>query len=210
MQNTRDRILETALKLFASDGYEAVSVSTIAGALGMTKGALYRHFQSKRHIFDSILARMEAQDAQQAQNCQLPEGTRAEMKAAYEGTSIEQIIEFSKLQFRYWTQDSFASAFRRMLTLEQYRSEKMNALYQQYLGSGPLGYVQDLFSCIGLDAPEQRALDFYGPMFLMYTVYDGANEKEQVLQTFDAFMERQRIILTRALHTESEAPVSHT
>ena len=44
MENTKERILLTALELFARDGYEAVSVSTIAGALGMTKGALYRHY----------------------------------------------------------------------------------------------------------------------------------------------------------------------
>ena len=48
-----------ALHLFAKDGYEAVSVSAIAGELGMTKGALYKHYRSKRDIFDSILARME-------------------------------------------------------------------------------------------------------------------------------------------------------
>ena len=35
MENTKERILLTALELFARDGYEAVSVSTIAGALGM-------------------------------------------------------------------------------------------------------------------------------------------------------------------------------
>ena len=41
------------------DGYEAVSVSQIAGELDMTKGALYRHYKSKRDIFDCIVQRME-------------------------------------------------------------------------------------------------------------------------------------------------------
>lgn len=31
MTDTKERILQTALRLFAEDGYEAVSVSTIAG-----------------------------------------------------------------------------------------------------------------------------------------------------------------------------------
>ena len=60
MENTKERILLTALELFARDGYEAVSVSTIAGALGMTKGALYRHYANKRAIFESIVKRMAA------------------------------------------------------------------------------------------------------------------------------------------------------
>ena len=37
MGDTKERILQTALDLFARRGYEAVSVSDIAGALGMTK-----------------------------------------------------------------------------------------------------------------------------------------------------------------------------
>ena len=63
MSNTKEEILITALHLFAADGYEAVSVSKIAGELGMTKGALYKHYRNKRHIFDSITERMEQKDA---------------------------------------------------------------------------------------------------------------------------------------------------
>ncbi|WP_243112848.1 helix-turn-helix domain-containing protein [Mediterraneibacter butyricigenes] len=36
--------------MFAQNGYETVSVSRIAGELGMTKGALYRRYQNKREI----------------------------------------------------------------------------------------------------------------------------------------------------------------
>ncbi|MFR5796203.1 MAG: helix-turn-helix domain-containing protein [Christensenellales bacterium] len=38
------------LRLFAQEGYEAVSVSQIAGELGLTKGALYRHYANKQAI----------------------------------------------------------------------------------------------------------------------------------------------------------------
>ena len=47
MGNRKEEILIVALHLFARDGYEAVSVSQIAGELDMTKGALYRHYKSK-------------------------------------------------------------------------------------------------------------------------------------------------------------------
>ena len=50
MGNRKEEILIVALHLFARDGYEAVSVSKIAGELDMTKGALYRHYKSKRDI----------------------------------------------------------------------------------------------------------------------------------------------------------------
>ena len=72
MQDTKEKILLAALKLFAQDGYKAVSVSQIAGALGMTKGALYKHYKNKRDIFAHIVAHMEAQDAQEASEHQVP------------------------------------------------------------------------------------------------------------------------------------------
>ena len=66
MANRKEEILIVALHLFARDGYEAVSVSQIARALGITKGALYCHFKSKRDIFDCIVQRMEQGDSEQA------------------------------------------------------------------------------------------------------------------------------------------------
>lgn len=206
MQNTRERILEAALNLFAADGYEAVSVSTIAGALGITKGALYKHYPSKRHIFNSILNRMETQDAQQADDFQLPQDTLDKMEDDYAKASIENIIAFSKGQFRYWTENRFAASFRKMLTLEQYRSDEMNQLYQQYLGSGPLGYMEDLFRSIGLDAADEKALAFYGSMFLLYSIYDGApaDQKTAVYQAFDAFMDIQYAQLYKEMNDKKE------
>ena len=79
MGQTKEKILITALELFAQNGYEAVSVSDIAGQLGITKGALYKHYTNKRAIFDCIIARMERQDAQRAGEFALPEGILAQM-----------------------------------------------------------------------------------------------------------------------------------
>ena len=186
MSDTKEKILSAALSLFARDGYEAVSVSMIAGELGITKGALYKHYKNKRDIFDSILRIMEQRDAENAIACSMPEGTIEAMPEAYERSSIEDLITFGKQQFRYWTEDPFAASFRKMLTVEQYRSEEMNGLYHQYLGTGPLHYVADL-----LGSPAE-ALAFYGPMYLLYSVYDAADDKASVFALLDAHLERWR------------------
>ena len=119
MQDTKEKILLAALKLFAQDGYKAVSVSQIAGALGMTKGALYKHYKNKRDIFAHIVAHMEAQDAQEASEHQVPEGTLAEDTAAYAATPFSHILTYSQSMFHYWTHDPFAAPVRKLLTLEQ-------------------------------------------------------------------------------------------
>lgn len=189
MGETRERILLASLRLFARDGYEGVSVSDISGALGMTKGALYRHYRSKRDIFDAIVRRMEQRDLEQARVYGVPEGPAPQMADAYRNADRASVVSFAKAMFRYWTEEPFAAQFRRMLTLEQFRSEEMSALYQRYLVSGPLDYMTDLLAGMGCDRPRQAAAAFYGPMFLLYSVYDGADDPESVTGLLDNLLD---------------------
>lgn len=92
MSDTRERILMTALHLFARDGYEAVPVSAIAGELGMTKGALYKHYKNKRDIFDSIVERMYQIDAERARKYEVPQEKYEIQPKAYENQSVENVI----------------------------------------------------------------------------------------------------------------------
>ncbi len=196
MSNMKERILMTALRQFAACGYEAVSVSDIAGELGVTKGALYKHYRSKQDILDSILARMERRDEEQARRFGLPEGPPEHTERAYSEASVDRIIEFSKAMFRYWTEDGFASLFRRMLTLEQFRAPEMGKLYRQYLTEGPLDYVTELFAALALPQPQRAAAELYAPMFLLYSLYDEAKEKREVTALLDAVLENARERLT--------------
>lgn len=185
MRNRKEEILIVALHLFARDGYEAVSVSQIAGELAMTKGALYRHYQSKRDIFDSIVKRMEQQDSAQASDYDMPEEDKEKMPEKYETVSPDDFVKYSKSMFTYWTEDDFASSFRKMLTIEQFRSEEMQKLYQQYLAAGPVSYVKDLFESMGMSRAKDRAAGFYAIMYLYYSIYDGADDKEKVKEEFE-------------------------
>ncbi|MEJ8642688.1 TetR/AcrR family transcriptional regulator [Streptomyces sp. MS1.HAVA.3] len=52
--DTRQRIQDVALELFAEQGYEKTSLREIAERLGVTKAALYYHFKTKEDIIISI------------------------------------------------------------------------------------------------------------------------------------------------------------
>ena len=190
MGNRKEEILIVALQLFARDGYEAVSVSQIAGELDMTKGALYRHYKSKRDIFDSIVKRMEQQDSEQARENEVPEESIEKTSEEYQNVSFDDFVEYSKSMFEYWTEDDFASSFRKMLTIEQFRSEGMQKLYQQYLVSGPAGYVKDLFKNMKIKDPEENAVKFYANMFFYYSVYDGAADKAKAKCQFEQMLDK--------------------
>ena len=111
---------------------------------------------------------------------------------AYLHTPIEKIRAYGMAQFDHWTKDPFASNFRKMLTLEQYRDPKLAQLYHDYLATGPTGYMAAIFRKLtpSDDAAMQLALEFYGPMFLLYSVYDGAGERESVAPMLCAHIDR--------------------
>ena len=190
MGNRKEEILIVALHLFAREGYEAVSVSQIAGELDMTKGALYRHYKSKRDIFDCIVHRMEQQDGERARENEVPEESIEKTPEEYQNVSLDDFVEYSKSMFEYWTEDDFASSFRKMLTIEQFRSEEMQNLYQQYLVSGPAEYVKDLFKNMEIKNPEEKAVKFYANMFFYYSVYDGATDKTKAKCQFEHMLDK--------------------
>ena len=54
-EDTRQKILDKALELFAAKGYDSVSVGEIAQAVGIKAPSLYNHFPGKQAIFDAII-----------------------------------------------------------------------------------------------------------------------------------------------------------
>lgn len=65
----------------------------------MTKGALYRHYKSKRDIFDSIVACMKQGDSDQAEEYDMPEDDKDNMPEKYEKVSLDDFLEYSKSMF---------------------------------------------------------------------------------------------------------------
>ena len=182
--DTKERILETTLELFAQSGYLGTSMSDIAKELGITKGALYKHYTSKQEILDSIVERMNKMDYERAEEYEMPETEPDGFAEAYLQTPIEKVRTYSMAQF--------SSNFRKMLTLEQYRDPKLAQLYHDYLATGPTEYMAAIFRKL-TDSDEtamQLALEFYGPMFLLYSVYDGADEKESIAPQLRTHIDR--------------------
>ncbi len=54
---TTGELLDAARRLFAADGYPATSLDDVVRAAGVTKGALYHHFEDKRDLFRAVFER---------------------------------------------------------------------------------------------------------------------------------------------------------
>ena len=189
---TKERILETALELFAQSGYLGTSMSDIAARLGITKAALYKHYAGKQEILDRIVQRMNELDAARAAAYEMPGAAAEGFAQAYLNTPLDRIRAYSTAQFDHWTKEPFSANFRKMLTLEQYRDARLAQLYQENLASGPVKYMAAIFRPL-TDSDEtamQLALNFYGPMYLLYSVYDGAADQSAVAPLLEAHIDR--------------------
>ena len=54
-ENRKKSIIQTAMKLFAENGFESISVSTIAKKSGISKGLMYNYFESKETLLKEII-----------------------------------------------------------------------------------------------------------------------------------------------------------
>ncbi|GAA4428325.1 TetR/AcrR family transcriptional regulator [Georgenia halophila] len=58
---TRQTLVDEARRLFAGRGYGEVGLSAVVEAAGVTKGALYHHFDGKAQLFRAVLAQVQAE-----------------------------------------------------------------------------------------------------------------------------------------------------
>ena len=207
MNGTKEQILLTALELFSQRGFDAVSVSDIAGKLGITKGALYRHYTSKQDIFEKIVERMYRIDAERAKQYCLPEKLFTDSPESYCQICWDSIAGFTIAQFHFWTEDSFAASFRRMLTIEQYSRAEMGQLYRSCLSQGPVSYLEDIFremmkaGTLRPGDPGQLALVYFAPLFLLIQLSDSSQPPEEAERLL-----RQHIEDFRIRYTTEEKP----
>jgi len=188
-KDTRQMILDEALNLFAINGYEGVTVADIAKAVGIKAPSLYKHYKSKQDIFDAILVEMEERYKKQVTPMQMNGMDADKDMGLFMNISEEQLIPMGKELFLYFLHDDYTLKFRRMLTIEQYSSQNLSALYAKQYIDDPLTYQGMLFGILtGTGSMKQEnpriiALHFYAPMFLMLTLCDCHPEREKEVLT---------------------------
>lgn len=82
---TRNALIEAARALFAERGYADVGTEEIVRAAGVTRGALYHHFDGKRDLFEAVYERIEAELAQRIAGGALGGGVAEPLEAMRAG-----------------------------------------------------------------------------------------------------------------------------
>ena len=116
MENTtKEKILDAALVSFAENGYKGTNLRDLAAGLGLSKSALYRHYESKEDIWNAVLDRMEAYYVARFGS---PENTPPAPK------SCDELLAMTMRMLDFTMHDQKVILTRRLLLTEQFRDER--------------------------------------------------------------------------------------
>ncbi len=98
----QERILEAALRAFATVGFQSTSVAAIAADAGVSTGNVYRYFDSKQTLFDTVLPetfprsleRLIRARLRAARGSRDPAAVRRAGSSAYRAVA-DELVEFS-------------------------------------------------------------------------------------------------------------------
>ena len=186
--NTKREILEASLELFSVQGFEATSISQIAGAVGIRKASLYSHFESKQAILDALVqAVLEEYVAHSI-------FAKADWKQDTHNLPVtpNAAVQMIQGQIRFILHDPMISRARKMLVIEQFQNPKLAQLQTKQNYSDVLGYFTGLIKGLiqkGIltgDDPEIMAAQFCLPISVWINLCDREPDREpEVMELVD-------------------------
>lgn len=190
---TKEKIIDEALTLFSTKGYKGTSVKAIAEAVGIKDSSLYKHFKSKKEIFDTIVAEMQNRMSVLTLQVGLPSGQDCGTEAkAYGELTVDGLKVLSRQIFLFYLKDSFVSRFWKLAIMEQYHSPDIYAVYRRIFMEDSIAYLTNLFremirqKYLTAFDPEMMAMNFYCPIFFLLIKYTGdAKGESEALTALD-------------------------
>lgn len=183
-EDTKQKILDKALELFSTHGYDSVSVGEIAKAVGIKAPSLYNHFPSKQAIFDAIVESTAAKYEADTGKIDIHVQNVSQDIPVF--TEITEDVLFEKVRqiFEYSLHNEQISSFRRMMTIEQFRSSELAALYSKRYVDRVLAYHAGIFRAliavdeIRAEDPDTLAMMYVAPVLTLIAVCDRQPERE--------------------------------
>ena len=185
-KETKDRILNEALVCFAENGYKGTNLRDFAAGMGLSKSALYSHFESKEAIWDALIQRMEEY---------YQEGFGAAAQLPQIPDSCEELIAVTKRMIDFTIHDEKIILTRKLLCKEQFRDDRVKKLATEHFLSGTKGIFAAIFEKMmekGLlkkEDPDLLAFLYTSPVTSLIHYCDREPEKEpEIMQQIDALL----------------------
>ena len=185
-KDTKERILAAALELFSKNGYAGTNIRELTASLGFVKSAMYKHFERKEDIWNTLLDEMIVYyDTHFGSPEHLPPVP----------DTLEGLAEMTRQMVDFTVHDEKVVMTRKLLTIEQFRDERARDLATKHFLTG----LKDMFTPIfqglmdkGLirrDDPSMVALAYTAPISSLIHMCDREPEKtEGTMAQVDAFV----------------------
>ena len=192
---TKDRVLDSALTLFADKGYDGVGVDLIAENAGIKGPSLYKHFKGKEDILDALIEKAE-------NYYEVNFGSENHLGAI--PSSMDELITLSLKRIEFTLHDPMIKKVRRMLTMEQFRSSRIAVLTTKYNMESVQGIYCRLFQSMmnsGImrkSDPVLLSMSFTAPVSLLIQMCDREPEREReamkrIVEYFRWFAEENKV-----------------
>lgn len=187
MKNTtKDKILDEALILFAENGYNGTNLRDLAARLGLSKSALYKHYESKEAIWNALLDRMtDYYEERFGSTKHLPSLPK----------SLEELFVMSMKMLEFTVYDERVILTRKLLLTEQFRDERVCKLATQYFIHSNKNIFTAIFrqmmgdKLIRMSNPEMLAFAFTAPITsLIQLCTREPDKKEEVMRQAEVFI----------------------
>lgn len=173
---TKDRILDSALTLFAEKGYDGVGVDLIAENAGIKGPSLYKHFKGKEDILDSLIEKVEGY---------YQDNFGTVLSPGKIPCSMDELITLSLKRIEFTLHDPMIKKVRKMLATEQFRNHRIALLTTKYNIDSVQGIYHMIFQAMMDNGimrktdPEMLSMFFTAPISLIIQMCDREPEREQ-------------------------------
>ncbi len=182
---TKQNIVENALRLFSSKGYDATTMDEIASASHIKTPSLYNHYSGKQAIFEAVVDYCKEESARLVKESTL-DFDNAAAKQHILSMKIEDQISDVKRLFRYSLHSEFPCLFHRLMVVEQYHHTRLAVEYNRYIVEKQLSIFTDIIrfmiahKLLVSGNPEAMALQYMAPISLLLELCFRQPEKEQM------------------------------
>ena len=184
-KDTKEKILAKALELFSQKGYEGTNINELMVSVGLVKSAVYRHFESKEEIWNTLLDKLIAYYEERF-------GSPENLPPVPD--SQEELLAMTMQMVNFTVHDETVVMTRKLLTIEQFRDERARKLATRHFLTGLTQMFAHVFSGMmdkGLlrqDDPELLAFSYTSPISVLIHLCDREPEKtEDALTRIEAF-----------------------
>ena len=173
-KDTKERILDEALRQFSQKGYDGTNIRELTASLGLEKSSMYKHYKSKEEIWNSLLDRMIAYYNERF-------GSTENLPPVPD--TLDELVAMTMRMVDTTVHDERIVMTRKLLSIEQYRDVRARQLATKHFLTGLTEMFTHIFDGMmnkGLlrrDDPKMLAFAYTAPISALIHLCDREPEK---------------------------------